>query len=231
MNCFYLIDAAIKADSINVSNFFEKDFNLKFTFVEKNENNLLFFRRNISTYSDSELLQLYKETGKSDYFGELYNRYIPLLYGLCLKYLQEEDKAQDAVMQLFEDLLPKLSRYEIREFRTWIYSVAKNHCFQLLRKENLEIATDFDRQFVESYDLLHLLDKEETRDDARPAALKHCLEKLPEPQQRCILSFFMEEMSYVDIVEQTGYQLKSVKSYIQNGKRNLKSCIEKRMAQ
>ena len=231
MNCFYLIDAAIKADSINVSNFFEKDFNLKFTFVEKNENNLLFFRRNISTYSDSELLQLFKETGKSDYFGELYNRYIPLLYGWGLKYLQEEEKAQDAVMQWFEDLLPKLSRYEIREFRTWIYSVAKNHCFQLLRKENLEIATDFDRQFVESYDLLHLLDKEETSDDARTAALKHCLEKLPEPQQRCILSFFMEEMSYVDIVEQTGYQLKSVKSYIQNGKRNLKSCIEKRMAQ
>lgn len=192
---------------------------------------MLFFRRNISTYSDSELLQLYKETGKSDYFGELYNRYIPLLYGLCLKYLQEEEKAQDAVMQLFEDLLPKLSRYEIREFRTWIYSVAKNHCFQLLRKENPEIATDFDRQFVESYDLLHLLDKEETGDDARTTALKHCLEKLPEPQQRCILSFFMEEMSYVDIVEQTGYQLKSVKSYIQNGKRNLKSCIEKRMAQ
>lgn len=231
MNCFYLIDAAIKGNSINVSDFFEKDFNLKFTFVEKTENNLLFFRRNISTYSDSELLQLYKETGKGDYFGELYNRYIPLLYGLCLKYLQEEEKAQDAVMQLFEDLLPKLSRYEIREFRTWIYSVAKNHCFQLLRKENPEIATDFDWQFVESYDLLHLLDKEETSDDARTTALKHCLEKLPEPQQRCILSFFMEEMSYVDIVEQTGYQLKSVKSYIQNGKRNLKSCIEKRMAQ
>ena len=188
---------------------------------------MLFFRRNISSYSDSELVRLYKETGKNDYFGELYNRYIPLIYGLCLKYLQEEEEAQDAVMQLFEDLLPKLSRYEIREFRTWIYSVAKNHCFQLLRKENPEIATDFDRQFVESYDLLHLLDKEETR----TAALKHCMEKLPEPQQRCILFFFMEEMSYADIMEQTGYQLKSVKSYIQNGKRNLKSCIEKRMAQ
>ena len=124
---------------------------------------MLFFRRNISSYSDSELVRLYKETGESDYFGELYNRYIPLIYGLCLKYLQEEVKAQDAVMQLFEDLLPKLSRYEIREFRTWIYSVAKNYCFQLLRKENLEIATDFDQQFVETYDILHLLDKEESR--------------------------------------------------------------------
>lgn len=130
---------------------------------------MLFFRRNISTYSDSDLVRLYKETGESDYFGELYNRYIPLIYGLCLKYLQEEVKAQDAVMQLFEDLLPKLSRYEIREFRTWIYSVAKNHCFQLLRKENPEIATDFDQQFVETYDILHLLDKEETSDDARTA--------------------------------------------------------------
>lgn len=207
------------------------DFDLNLTFVEKYKNNLLLFKRNISTYSDSDLVRLYKETGKSDYFGELYNRYIPLIYGLCLKYLQEEGKAQDAVMQLFEDLLPKLSRYEIREFRTWIYSVAKNHCFQLLRKENQEIATDFDQQFVETYDILHLLDKEETSDDARTAALKHCMEKLPEPQQRCILSFFMEEMSYADIMEQTGYQLKSVKSYIQNGKRNLKSCIEKRMMQ
>lgn len=207
------------------------DFDLNLTFVEKYKNNLLLFKRNISTYSDSDLVRLYKETGKSDYFGELYNRYIPLIYGLCLKYLQEEGKAQDAVMQLFEDLLPKLSRYEIREFRTWIYSVAKNHCFQLLRKENLEIATDFDQQFVETYDILYLLDKEETSDDARTAALKHCMEKLPEPQQRCILSFFMEEMSYADIMEQTGYQLKSVKSYIQNGKRNLKSCIEKRMMQ
>ena len=192
---------------------------------------MLFFKRNISKLSDEELLTHYIKSGNTEYFGELYNRYIPLIYGLCLKYLQEEVKAQDAVMQLFEDLLPKLSRYEIREFRTWIYSVAKNHCFQLLRKENLEIATDFDQQFVETYDILHLLDKEETSDDARTAALKHCMEKLPEPQQRCILSFFMEEMSYADIMEQTGYQLKSVKSYIQNGKRNLKSCIEKRMAQ
>lgn len=192
---------------------------------------MLFFKRNISKLSDEELLTHYIKSGDTEYFGELYNRYIPLIYGLCLKYLQEEVKAQDVVMQLFEDLLPKLSRYEIREFRTWIYSVAKNYCFQLLRKENLEIATDFDQQFVETYDILHLLDKEETSDDARTAALRHCMEKLPEPQQRCILSFFMEEMSYADIMEQTGYQLKSVKSYIQNGKRNLKSCIEKRMAQ
>lgn len=189
---------------------------------------MFFFKRNISAYTDGELLDLYNSTLKSEYFGELYNRYIPLLYGVCLKYLQDGNKAQDAVMQLFEDLLPKIARYEVNEFRTWIYSVAKNHCLQLLRKNNPEVLTDFDTPFVESFDILHLLTEEDN--DSTLAALNHCIEKLPEPQRISIVLFFMEEMSYADVVEKTGYQLKSVKSYIQNGKRNLKICIEKNIA-
>ena len=121
---------------------------------------------------DDELLRRLRQTGQDSCFGTLYSRYIPLLYGVCLKYLQRQDLAEDAVMALFEELQPKIARYEIREFRTWIYSAAKNHCLQ-----------------------------------------RH---------------FFFEEMSYADIAEATGWHLKSVKSYIQNGKRNLKICIEKR---
>lgn len=95
---------------------------------------MLFFKRNISKLSDEELLIHYTKSGDTEYFGELYNRYIPLLYGLCLKYLHDEDRAQEAVMQLFEDLLPKLGNYEIKVFKPWLYRVAKNHCLQLLRK-------------------------------------------------------------------------------------------------
>lgn len=84
---------------------------------------------------DEELLARYNRTGDTKYFGELYNRYIPLLYGVCLKYLGNAEKAEDAVMQLFEELTEKIGRYEITLFRTWLYSVVKNHCFQLLRKE------------------------------------------------------------------------------------------------
>ena len=94
------------------------------------------------------MLQQYCQSGQTEYFGELYNRYIPLLYGVCLKYLQDEAKAQDAVMQLFEDLLPKVYNYEIRVFRTWLYRVAKNHCLQILRKENKEISIDYAVNFV-----------------------------------------------------------------------------------
>lgn len=127
-------------------------------------------------------------------------------------------------MQLFEELLPKISRYDISTFRTWIYSVTKNHCFQLLRKNELEISINFDNSFVESIDMLHLLKKEEQ--DERLDFLDHCLEQLPEPQKISIESFFLKEMSYADIVDSTGFHLKSVKSYLQNGKRNLKNCIE-----
>ena len=172
------------------------------------------------------MLQQYCQSGQTEYFGELYNRYIPLLYGVCLKYLQDEAKAQDAVMQLFEDLLPKVYDYEIRVFRTWLYRVAKNHCLQILRKENKEISIDYAVNFVESDEILHLLD-EEDKGEEQINALNHCLEKLPENQRISIIRFFMEEMSYADIVEQTGYTLNNVKSYIQNGKRNLKICIKK----
>ena len=94
---------------------------------------MLFNVRNISKLSDEELLTHYIKSGDTEYFGELYNRYIPLTYGLCLKYLQDEDQAQEAVMQMFEDLLPKIINYEIKAFKPWLYRVAKNHCLQLLR--------------------------------------------------------------------------------------------------
>lgn len=175
---------------------------------------------------DEELLARYNRTGDTKYFGELYNRYIPLLYGVCLKYLGSAEKAEDAVMQLFEELTGKIGRYDISVFRTWLYSVVKNHCFQLLRRDEKEIPVDFDANFVESADIVHLL-SEEDNEDSRLPALQKCMKQLPSQQRECIELFFMKEQSYADIVELTGYSLNHVKSYIQNGKRNLKICILK----
>ncbi len=172
--------------------------------------------------SDEELLQMYLRTGRTEYFGELYDRYIPLLYGLCLKYLRQSEAAEDAVMGLFEQLQPRIKQYEIRVFRTWIYSVAKNHCLQLMRREKPIIKVEIKDDLMESDPVLHLLDE-----GGREAALAECLKKLPEPQRIAVTLFFMEELSYADIVERAGYSPTAVKSYIQNGKRNLKICLEK----
>ncbi|MDR1667511.1 MAG: sigma-70 family RNA polymerase sigma factor [Bacteroidales bacterium] len=180
---------------------------------------------------DDELLAYYRTTGDMAYFGRLYHRYIPLVYGLCLKYLKHPEDAEDAVMQLYEELASKIALYEIRSFRTWLYSVAKNHCLQVLRKEKHEMIVEFDEQFMESHPVDHLLLNEgrEEQNGEWLEALHRCMEKLPEPQRISIRKFFLDEMSYADVANATGYQLKSVKSYIQNGKRNLKICIESRM--
>ena len=125
-------------------------------------------------------------------------------------------------MQLFEDLFGKITNYEIRVFRTWLYGVTRNHCLQLLKKK--EIIVDFNDAIMESDEVLHLFDEES--DEQRYVSLQDCIEKLPDSQKITIVLFFMNEMSYADIVEKTGFQLKSVKSFIQNGKRNLKICMD-----
>lgn len=153
-----------------------------------------FFKPHISSLPDEELLARYNRTGDTKYFGELYNRYIPLLYGVCLKYLGNAEKAEDAVMQLFEELTEKIGRYEIAVFRTWLYSVVKNHCFQLLRKEEREIPVNFDADFMESADIVHLLSDDE--EDSRLPALQKCMRQLPPQQRECIELFFMQEQSY-----------------------------------
>lgn len=190
-----------------------------------------FFRKKTQKpveYTDEELLERYRDTGDSEYFGTLYNKYIPLVYGLCLKYLQNEDQSQDAVMEIFENLLPKISSYEIKVFKTWLYSVVRNHCFYLLKENKKEIVVDFDSNIMESDTISTLLENDDTEKEHEDA-LNYCMAKLSEPQRISIDKFFYEEMSYADIVEHTGYDLKSVKSYIQNGKRNLKLCIENRL--
>ena len=174
---------------------------------------------------DDLLLAEFVETGDAAYFGELYSRYMPLVYGLCLKYLGNAADAEDAVMEIFEDLVSKIGAYRIKNFRTWLWSVARNHCLQRLRREKRVVRVDFEDRVMESAPLLHLLS--EGTDETALAALEKCMGKLPERQKEAVTMFFMEKQSYADIAGATLGDVKGVKSYIQNGKRNLRLCLEK----
>lgn len=185
---------------------------------------LIKLHKNHKDLDDEALLQQLKKTGDIIFFQYLFERYIPLVYGLCLKYLRSPDKSQDAVMDIYENLSSKILNYEIAIFKNWLYSVVKNHCFSILKESKKEIVVDFDSQLMESDSILTLFNEEV--DDEKEHALNNCLQQLSEPQRICINKFFYENKSYADIVDETGYPLKSVKSYIQNGKRNLKNCID-----
>ncbi len=174
---------------------------------------------------DDRLLAEFIDTGNASLLGQLYARYMPLVYGLCLKYLGNAADAEDAVMEIFEELVDKVAGYRIRTFRTWLWSVARNHCLQRLRREKRTARVDFDDRFMESAPLLHLLS--EGDDEAALTALGRCMEKLPERQREAVTMFFIDHRSYADIADATLGEVKGVKSYIQNGKRNLRLCLER----
>lgn len=180
--------------------------------------------RDTSSLSDAQLLELHLQSDTNEYLGELYARYIPLVYGVSLKYLRKVEEAGDAVMAIYEELTDKVQRYRIGEFRPWLYTVTKNYCLQLLRKKNREIPADFSERIMENVAVSHLLSERD--DEEMFGALEKCMEKLPEKQKECIELFYYHDKSYADITATTRYQLKAVKSYIQNGKRNLKNCME-----
>ena len=180
----------------------------------------------IADLSNDELFELCKKEEQLVCFSELYRRYIPMVYGLCLKYLANGADAQDAVMDLFEDVSQKIKRYEIENFHTWLYSVAKNHCLQRLRKENKAFTVQFEDAVMENGSFFTLSDRDQS-DDEEVSALTVCMNELGEEQRRSIELFYYQEKSYADIETMTGYTLNNVKSYIQNGKRNLKNCIKR----
>jgi len=62
--------------------------------------------------------------------------------------------------------------------------------------------------------------------DEKTMKLKEAMTSLNREQGLCVTLFYLEEKSYKEVVEITGFSSNQVKSYIQNGKRNLKLYLE-----
>lgn len=183
------------------------------------------FRTNITTATDQQLLTEYRQTGDLEKLGVLYERYMPLVYGLCLKYFKDEEKSKDGVMQIFEQLITKLKIHEVDNFKSWLYTVARNYCLMELRSEGRQEIQSLDETVMENGPFVHL-NIEELR-ETQLVAMERCLQTLPDEQRLSIDLFYLQQKSYKEVAEITGFDISKVKSYIQNGKRNLKICIEK----
>lgn len=175
-------------------------------------------------HADIALLKKYRQTGDLSVMAQLYQPYMPLVYGVCLKYLKDEDACKDAVMQLFEELIDKVKKHEVKQFRGWLYVLTRNYCLMQLRSAKKIDLVPVDEVMENSF-VLHPDDNGAGEENIK--ALERCMEKLPVAQKQSINLFYYDEKCYKEIAEQTGYTLNEVKSYIQNGKRNLKICLEK----
>ncbi len=180
--------------------------------------------KQLTTFSDTSLIKLYKSERNAEYIGELYKRYALSVFGLCYKYLRDEQQSKDAVSEIFELILQKLKTQEISYFRSWIYIVSKNHLIRLksrsVNNETLSLE-NISEKFMENEMDLSLNIKE-----YKDKLLEFAIKQLNLEQRNCIELFYLKQKNYQEVSSITGYDLGKVKSYIQNGKRNLKLLME-----
>jgi RNA polymerase sigma factor (sigma-70 family) len=178
--------------------------------------------------TDQELLEKFHADHDNEWLGILLQRYTLLLLGVCMKYLKNEEEAKDSVQQVFLKVIQELHKYKVEYFKSWLYMVAKNHCLMKLRDRQGKIPAELTDRVAatpeEESDRQALIQNDRTLD-----LMETGLKELNKEQQQCVTLFYLEKKSYQEISEETGYSMLQVKSYIQNGKRNLKIWIEKKL--
>lgn len=177
-----------------------------------------------SSITDADMVREYQQHQQQETLAQLYLRYYHLVYGTCCKYLGNQEAAKDAVMNIYHELVEKVKHHAIENFKSWLYAVTKNHCLMQLRQNKKMQTADYDMQFMQSDEFLHLDNVMEK--ESRLQMLGVCLDKLNEEQKKVVNLFYLENKCYNDITKATGYEWNKVRSLIQNGRRNLKNCME-----
>lgn len=186
--------------------------------------------RDVQTHiDDKELLLRFYEDGNNYWLGQLLERYAMLLLGVCMKYLKDEDDAKDAVQQIFLKVIAELKKYKVEYFKSWLYMIAKNQCLMTIRSRHGRIPEEL-------HEHTNITDQNSTvsetiEKDKTLTLIEESLNELNPEQKVCVTLFYMQKKSYQEITTETGFNLLQVKSYIQNGKRNLKLIVEKKMKQ
>ena len=178
--------------------------------------------------TDQELLEKFYADHNNEWLGILLQRYTLLLLGVSMKYLKNEEEAKDSVQQIFLKVIQELQKYKVEYFKSWLYMVTKNHCLMKLRdrqtKGTAEISDRLAATPDEETDRQALLLNDHTL-----SLMEASLNELNTEQQQCVTLFYLQKKSYQEVSDETGFSMLQVKSYIQNGKRNLKILIEKKL--
>ncbi len=177
---------------------------------------------------DKELLDKFYSDGNNQWLGILLQRYTLLLLGVCMKYLKNEEDAKDSVQQIFLKTITEVQKYKVDYFKSWLYMVAKNYCLMKIRDSHGKLPVELTDKFLaEEADLENkqeLIEKDNTL-----SLIEEGLTELNAEQKLCVTLFYLKKKTYQQIVEDTGFNLLQVKSFIQNGKRNLKLIVVKKL--
>ena len=180
----------------------------------------MFSRKKYQTIADNDLPSAFREMRKSLVLEEIYKRFSHLMFGTCLKYLQNKDDAEDCVMDIFQKLPSLLETHQIQYFKSWLFMVTKNECLMRLRKQKNK-SLPIELMQIEENDVQSAIN-EKISLDQQIDRLNDAIQELNEEQKKCIQLFYLEKKCYQEIADELNLSVNKVKSAIQNGKRNLK---------
>lgn len=182
------------------------------------------FKSRHINFTEEELLAKAKSEEEKEYASALFTRYLEQVYGVCMKYYKDPERSKDAVMGIYERYLKKVKYHDVKNFKSWLYVMSKNYCLEKLRKAKRDRKKLDQAILMQSDDIFHPYDGNEQEEML--IKLENCIEKLKENQNKCIKLFYLQKKTYLEITEELEIGWSSVRSLIQNGKRNLKNCIE-----
>lgn len=180
--------------------------------------------------TDEEMVVLFQKKRDMEVLGSLYYRYLAMMMGVCLKYLNRQDAAEDAVMEIFEILHRRLPKHEVENFSGWLYRLASNHCLDILRKQQRTLAQDAQimQSIKEERHTDDWLQEEAKEKEELFVRMEKCIEELKDEQKLSIQLFYLEKQSYESVSKRLGATWAQTRSYIQNGRRNMKKCMEQK---
>ncbi len=189
-------------------------------------NSLYSWQKKHLDLSDIELIALYKSSDNKELVAILFNRYLDLLYGLCLKHLKDGAEATDTCYEVFEMLIPKLIQHDVTNFKSWLYRLTTNYCIDKLRKRKNHNVISLDNLPFETIDMsMEMIDNMQEKELVLQK-INQCMLTLNPNQRESVDLFFFHEKSYNEIASQLNISWDQTRSLIQNGKRNLKLCME-----
>ncbi|MGR6087679.1 MAG: RNA polymerase sigma factor [Arcticibacter sp.] len=179
-------------------------------------------RKKKENVDDGELIADYKRSGDQKKIGVLFDRYSHLVFGVCMKYLKNQDDSKDATISIFEKAMDDLKKHDVQKFSYWIHTVARNYCLMQLRSRRAMVYIDDEEGPGEK--ILHQGrdEQDSSKQESLMQLMEEAITKLNEEQRTCIDLFYLKKYCYQDVSKITGFSMNEVKSHIQNGKRNIK---------
>lgn len=184
-----------------------------------------------ATAREDDDLLLRARAGDLDAFNLLVLRHERAVFNVCLRILRDVPAAEDATQDTFIRAWGNLESFRGDAVRPWLFKIATNRSFDLLRVRNRRTATSLD---AEPFEIEPIWTAGGTPDEAPEAGalrkelgiqLERALAQLPEDQRTVVILSDIQGLDYQEVAEATGAALGTVKSRLSRARSRLRQVL------